>query len=78
MPVQIIAEIGSVHDGSFGNAKKLIDAAAAAGVDAVKFQTHVAAAETTRDAPPPSYFTDEPRFEYFERTAFDEAQWIAL
>ena len=42
----IIAEIGSVHDGSFGNACKLIEAAAAAGADAVKFQTHIAAAET--------------------------------
>lgn len=78
MSVQVIAEIGSVHDGSFGNAKKLIDAAAAAGVDAVKLQTHVAAAETTRDAPQPSYFTAEPRYEYFERTAFDEEQWRAL
>lgn len=78
MSVLIVAEIGSVHDGSFGNAKKLIEAAADAGVDAVKFQTHVAAAETTRGAPPPSYFTDEPRFEYFERTAFAEEQWVAL
>lgn len=78
MSVQIIAEIGSVHDGSFGNAKRLIDAAAAAGVDAVKFQTHIAAAETTRDAPAPSYFQDEPRYEYFQRTSFTEEQWVAL
>ncbi len=78
MPVQIIAEIGSVHDGSFGNAERLIDAAAAAGVDAVKFQTHIAAAETTRDAPAPSYFQDEPRYEYFRRTSFTEEQWADL
>ncbi|MCZ8121887.1 MAG: N-acetylneuraminate synthase family protein [Magnetospirillum sp.] len=74
----LIAEIGSVHDGSFGNALKLIEAAAAAGADAVKFQTHIAAAETLRDAPMPPYFKGEPRFEYFERTGFKPDQWRAL
>jgi N,N'-diacetyllegionaminate synthase len=74
----LIAEIGSVHDGSFGNALKLIEAAAACGADAVKFQTHIAAAETLRDAPMPPYFKGEPRFEYFERTGFKPAQWRAL
>src|SRR5438876_4455203 len=71
----IIAETGSVHDGSFGNSLKLIEAAAACGATAVKFQTHIADAETLRDAPMPSYFTGEPRYEYFERTAFSPAQW---
>ena len=33
-------EIGNNHEGSFLNAKKLIDMAANAGVDAVKFQTY--------------------------------------
>lgn len=76
--VQIVAEIGSVHDGSFGNAVKLIDLAAECGADAVKFQTHIAAAETLRDAPMPSYFKGEPRFEYFERTGFSLPQWRSL
>ena len=35
----IIAEIGNNHEGSFKVAKKMIYKAAAAGVDAVKFQT---------------------------------------
>ncbi len=74
----IIAEIGSVHDGSFGNAVKLIQAAAACGADVAKFQTHIAAAETTRNAPMPAYFKGEPRFEYFERTGFTEQQWHGL
>lgn len=38
-PVFIIAEIGSNHDGKLSQAKKLIQAAAGAGVDAVKFQS---------------------------------------
>ena len=38
-PVFIIAEIGSNHDGSLEQAKKLIDACAKIKVDAVKFQS---------------------------------------
>lgn len=74
----IIAEVGSVHDGSFGNAIKLIEAAKSCMVDAVKFQTHIAEAETLRDAPKPSFFKGEPRYEYFKRTAFKMNQWIEL
>jgi sialic acid synthase SpsE len=77
-PVLVIAEVGSVHDGSLGNAFCLIDAAADCGVDAVKFQTHIPEAETLPDAPMPSYFRGEPRFEYFKRTAFTLEQWRQL
>lgn len=38
-PVFIIAEIGSNHDQSLSRAKRLVDAAAEAGADAVKFQS---------------------------------------
>lgn len=37
-PVFVIAEIGLNHNGSLTRAKKLVDAAEAAGVDSVKFQ----------------------------------------
>ncbi len=74
----LIAEIGSVHDGSFGNACRLVEAAAACGADTVKFQTHIAEAETLPNAPNPSYFDGEPRFDYFKRTAFSPDQWRAL
>jgi N,N'-diacetyllegionaminate synthase len=77
-PVFIIAEVGSVHDGSFGNAQKLIEAAANCGVDAVKFQTHIPEAETLPNAPMPPYFKGEPRFEYFRRTGFTLEQWKML
>lgn len=74
----LIAEIGSVHDGSFGNALKLIDLAKEVGANAVKFQTHIADEETTRDAPNPAYFNSESRFDYFVRTAFEKEQWRSL
>lgn len=73
--VTIIAEIGSVHDGSFGNAIKAVEAVANCGADVVKFQTHIAEAETLADAPMPSYFKGEPRLDYFRRTAFSLRQW---
>ena len=77
-PIFIIAEIGMNHDGSLGNAKRMVDIAAECGVDAVKFQTHISKAETLRDAPMPPYFKGEPRYQYFERTAFSKAQWVQL
>lgn len=46
--VFIIAEAGVNHNGSIDLAKKLIDAASAAGVDAVKFQTFKAVNISTR------------------------------
>lgn len=77
-PVLIIAEIGSVHDGSLKLAKRLIETAAAAGADAVKFQTHIASAETIRNAPMPPHFKSEPRYQYFERTSFRLEEWKEL
>jgi len=74
-PVHIIAEVGAVHDGSFGNAQKLVELAASVGADSVKFQTHLAEHETLRDAPSPSYFIGESRFNYYRRTAFSPDQW---
>lgn len=76
--VHLIAEVGSVHDGSLGNAHRLIDTAAEVGADAVKFQTHIAEAETLADAPAPAFFSAEPRVDYFRRTAFTADQWIEL
>ena len=52
-PVYVIAEAGSNHDRDLDQAKRLIDVAAEAGADAVKFQTFAAdriVAETTTRA----------------------------
>ncbi len=76
----IIAEIAQAHDGSLGAAHAYIDAVARAGADAVKFQTHIAEAESTPAEPWRVRFSlqDERRYEYWKRTAFTEAQWTGL
>ncbi|WP_116138719.1 N-acetylneuraminate synthase [Trinickia diaoshuihuensis] len=51
----VIAEAGVNHNGSIELAYRLIDAAAAAGVDYVKFQTFRAEALATRAAPKAAY-----------------------
>src|SRR5437762_12870714 len=66
------------HDGSLGNAIRMVEVASEAGADAVKFQLHDAAAESTRDAPSPPYFQHESRWEHFHRTAFTDEQWRTL
>ena len=68
--IKIVAEVGSVHDGSFGNAVKLIDLAKECGANIVKFQMHIPEEESTRNAPSPSYFNHENRFDYFRRINF--------
>ena len=76
----IIAEIGQAHDGSLGTAHAYIDAVANAGADAIKFQTHIAAAESTPDEPWRIRFSpqDETRYEYWQRMEFTEPQWHGL
>lgn len=54
-PVFIIAEAGVNHNGDIRLAKKLIDAAAAAGADAVKFQTFTPELLVTKTAEPAEY-----------------------
>ena len=55
MKVFIIAEAGVNHNGSIDLAKKLIDAACAAGADAVKFQTFKATNLATKNCEKANY-----------------------
>lgn len=76
----IIAEIAQAHDGSLGLAHSYIDALADTGVDAVKFQTHIASAESSEFEPFRVKFSyeDDTRYDYWKRMEFTEAQWVGL
>jgi N,N'-diacetyllegionaminate synthase len=76
----LIAEVGLAHDGSLGLAHAFIDAVARTGADAVKFQTHIAAAESTPGEPFRVQFSrqDATRYQYWQRMAFTEEQWRGL
>ena len=76
-PAFVIAEIGNNHDGSVRQAEQLIEAAADSGADAVKFQTHIAAAEMLPSTPTPPHF-DEPRFEFTKRMELSLDQHLRL
>jgi len=77
MSVYIVAEIGQAHDGSLGILHSYIDALSTTGVDAIKFQTHIAKAESSNYE---NFRTDfsyenESRYEYWERMEFSLLQW---
>lgn len=68
------------HDGSLGLAHAFIEAIARCGADAVKFQTHLAAAESTPAEPFRVQFSrqDATRYDYWKRVEFTEPQWLGL
>ncbi|MDZ8172560.1 N-acetylneuraminate synthase family protein [Microbacterium xanthum] len=80
-PTYVIAEIGLNHNGDVEIAKRLIDVAAEAGADAVKFQ------KRTPEISTPAHMRDVPRetpwgtmtyFEYRKRIEFGRDEYIAL
>ncbi|MBF0244776.1 MAG: N-acetylneuraminate synthase family protein [Planctomycetes bacterium] len=79
-PCLIVAEIAQAHDGSLGTAHAYIDAVARTGANAIKFQTHIATAESTPEEPWRVKFSpqDETRYEYWKRMEFSPAQWSGL
>ena len=79
-PCLLIAEIGQAHEGSLGIAHSFVDSVADAGADAIKFQTHLAHAESTLDEPFRVAMSgqDKSRLEYWRRMEFTEEQWAGL
>lgn len=73
----LIAEIAQAHDGSLGILHSYIDAVAATGVQAIKFQMHIAEAESSIHEPFRVKFSkeDATRFDYWKRMEFSLEQW---
>ena len=76
----IIAEIAQAHEGSLGILHSYIDALARAGVDAAKFQMHIAEAESSEHEPFRVQFSleDKTRFDYWKRMGFSLEQWKGI
>lgn len=75
-----IAEVAQAHDGSLGMAHAYIDALSKRGVDAVKFQIHLAHAESSKHEPFRTNFSyqDKTRYDYWKRMSFTLEQWKDL
>ena len=78
--VILIAEIGQAHDGSLGIAHSFIDALKNIDIDIIKFQTHIAKAESSEFEPFRINFSyeDNTRFDYWNRMSFSEDQWSGI
>ncbi|QTE23046.1 N-acetylneuraminate synthase family protein [Polaribacter cellanae] len=76
----IIAEIAQAHDGSLGMAHAYINAVAKTGCNAIKFQTHIAEAESSIHEPFRVKFSkqDATRMDYWKRMEFTLEQWKGL
>ena len=79
-PSLVVAEVAQAHDGSLGTAHAYIDAIAATGASAVKFQTHIADAESTPREPfrVQTFPQDATRYDYWKRMEFTTEQWARL
>lgn len=81
--VFIIAEAGVNHNGELALAKKLVEAAARAGADAVKFQTFTAGNLVAASAPKANYQkettgNDESQLEMLKKLELSAADFVAL
>lgn len=76
----IIAEIGQAHDGSLGILYSFIHALANTGIDAIKFQIHIADAESSTNEPFRKKFSyvDKKRIDYWKRMELSLDQWSEI
>lgn len=73
-PPFIMAEVGINHEGEFDKAIELVDAAAAAGVDCVKFQCHITEAEMIPTDMKPGEISDESLWDIIKRCELTEEE----
>ncbi len=76
----LIGEVAQAHDGSLAAAHAYVDAIAGAGADGIKFQTHLAAAESTPREPWRQRFRtqDASRYDYWQRMEWQPQHWREL
>ena len=76
----IIAEIGQAHEGSEGLAHSMIDALCEKECEAIKFQIHIADAESSFEDEFRINFSyeDKSRYHYWKRIEFTELQWSRI
>ncbi|MGO1629292.1 MULTISPECIES: N-acetylneuraminate synthase family protein [unclassified Microbacterium] len=80
-PAYVVAEIGLNHNGDVELAKQLIDVAADAGADAVKFQKRtpeIATPEHMRDTPRETPWGTMTYLEYRHRVEFGRDEYVAV
>jgi len=80
-PAYVIAEIGLNHNGDVELAKRLIDVAADAGAQAVKFQKRtpeISTPEHMRDVPRDTPWGTMSYLEYRYRVEFDREQYVEI
>jgi len=76
-PCYVIAEACINHNGDFATAVEMVERAAEAGADAIKFQVHYLEHEMLRDVPTSSNF-DKPLWQVLEETNLADGQHIEL
>jgi N,N'-diacetyllegionaminate synthase len=75
-----VAEIGQAHDGSLGMAHSYIDNLAKTGINAIKFQIHIAEVESSvhEEFRVNFSYSDKTRYDYWKRIQFSFDEWVAL
>src|SRR5436309_14678271 len=76
-PCFVVAEAGINHNGDLALAKELVEAAASAGADAIKFQTHFPEHEMLRGGATAAY-VGESLFDLLTRTALSRDDHVTL
>jgi N-acetylneuraminate synthase len=73
-PPFVIAEVGINHEGELAKALQLVDAAAAAGAEVVKFQCHITEKEMVPTDMKPGKISDERLWDIIKRCELSEAE----
>src|SRR5436309_10508993 len=76
-PCFVVAEAGINHNGDLALAKELVEAAASAGADAIKFQTHFPEHEMLRGGATAAY-VGESLFDLLSRTALSKEAHVEM